>query len=49
MAAICHIKWQFSLTAEAPWFGGFWERLVSPVKQSMKKTLINSIVCFNEH
>ena len=46
-AATRNIKWQFSLT-EAPWFGGFWERLVSPVKRSMKKTLENSTVCFNE-
>ena len=38
-----NIKWQFSLT-EAPWFGGFWERLVSPVEQSLRK----STVCFNE-
>ena len=40
-----NIKWQFSL-AEAPWFGGFWERLVSPVKRSLKKILGNSTVCF---
>ena len=46
-AATRNIKWQFSLTG-APWFGGFWERLVSPVKRSMKKTLGNSTVCFNE-
>ena len=46
-AAISNIKWKFSLT-EAPWFGGFWERSVSPVKRSMKKTLGNSTVCFNE-
>ena len=46
-AALRNIKWKFSLT-EAPWFGGFWERLVSSVKRSMKKTLGNSTVCFNE-
>ena len=40
-AAICNIKWKISLT-EAPWFGGFWERLVSPAKRSMKETLRNS-------
>ena len=44
---IRNIKWKFSLI-EAPWFGGFWERLVLPVKRSMKKTLGNSMVCFNE-
>ena len=46
-AAICNIKWKISLT-EAPWFGGFWERLVSPAKRSMKETLRNSTECFNE-
>ena len=46
-AATRNVKWQFSLT-EAPWFGGFWERLVLPVKRSVKKTLGNSMVCFNE-
>ena len=46
-AAIRNIKWKFSLT-EAPWFRGFWESLVSSVKRSMKKTLGNSTVCFNE-
>ena len=46
-AAARNIKWLFSLT-EAPRFGWFWESLVSPVKRSMKKTLGNSMVCFNE-
>ena len=46
-AATRNTKLQFSLI-EAPWFGMFWERLVSPVKRSMKKTLGNSMVCFNE-
>ena len=39
-AATLNIKWQFSLR-EAPWFGGFWERLAFPVKRSMKKTIGN--------
>ena len=46
-AATRNTKLQFSLI-EAPWFGMFWERLVSPVKRSMKKTLRNSMVCFTE-
>ena len=46
-AATRNIKWQFSLT-ETSWFGGSWERLVSPVKRSMNKTLGNSMVCFDE-
>ena len=46
-AATRNIKQQFILT-EVLWFGGFYERLVLPVKRSMKKTLGNSMVCFNE-
>ena len=46
-AATGYIKWKCSLT-EAPWFEGFWERLVLPVKRSVKKTVGNSTVCFNE-
>ena len=46
-AATRNIKWQFSLT-EALWFGEFWERLASPVKRSIKKTLGNGMVCFHK-
>ena len=46
-AATRNIKWKYSLT-EATWFEGFWERLVLPVKRSVKKTVGNSTVCFNE-
>ena len=33
-----NIAWNFSIT-EAPWYGGFWERLVSMVKRCIKKTI----------
>ena len=31
-------SWKFSLT-NAPWYGSFWERLVSVVKCCLKKTV----------
>ena len=37
-AANRNITWKFNI-AEAPWFGGFWERLVSSVKRCLKKTI----------
>ena len=33
-----NIKWEFNL-AKAPWFGGFWERLIGQVKRCLKKVL----------
>ena len=37
---ICNhnIQRKFSIT-EAPWYGGFWERLLTQVKRCLKKTL----------
>ena len=32
------VKWQF-ITERAPWWGGFYERLVGSVKRCLKKTL----------
>lgn len=31
-------KWQF-ITPRAPWFGGFWERLIKSTKLCLRKTL----------
>ena len=31
-------KWKF-IPKKAPWFGGFWERLISLTKMAIKKTL----------
>ena len=33
-----NIQWKFSI-AESPWYGGFWERLISQVKRCLKKVL----------
>ena len=33
-----NVKWDFSLK-EAPWYGGFWERLVGQLKRCLKKTI----------
>ena len=40
------IKWQFNL-AKAPWWGGFFERLVKQVKSCLKKTLGRSKLSFD--
>jgi hypothetical protein len=37
------IKWKF-ITELAPWMGGFYERLVSPVKKALKRCLGNKKV-----
>ena len=33
---------------KAPWWGGFWERLVCSVKRSLRKTLGRSILNFDQ-
>ena len=42
-----NIAWNFSIT-EAPWYGGFWERLVSIVKRCIKKTIRRTSLTFVE-
>jgi hypothetical protein len=39
----CGIKWTF-IVERAPWFGGFYERLVGLVKRSLRKTLCNKLL-----
>ena len=41
------IRWQFNL-AKAPWWGGFFERLVKQVKSCLKETLGRSKLSFDE-
>ena len=41
------IKWSFNLE-RAPWWGGFFERLVRCVKRCLKKILGQSSVCYDE-
>ena len=42
-----NISWKFSLT-NAPWYGGFGERLVSVVKRCLKKTVGKTCLNFYE-
>ena len=37
------ITWQF-IFKRAPWYGGFWERLIGLTKQALKKTLGRTFV-----
>ena len=46
-AARRNIKWIFN-SEEAPWFGGFWERLVGSVKRSIKKTTGRTYLTFTD-
>ena len=46
-AANRNIEWQFSLS-NAPWYGGFWERLVSIVKRCLKKKVGKACLSFYE-
>ena len=41
------VKWKFIVEA-APWWGGFWERLVQMVKRSLRKILFRSSVTYEE-
>ena len=39
--AACNLKWKF-IVPGAPWWGGWWERLVRSVKSALRKTVSNS-------
>jgi len=41
------VVWQF-IVEKAPWWGGFWERMVRSVKNCMKKTVGRSLLDFEE-
>lgn len=41
------IVWKF-ITEQAPWWGGFWERLIRSVKSTLKKTLGNNFFNYEE-
>ncbi|XP_044171892.1 uncharacterized protein LOC122956294 [Acropora millepora] len=41
------IEWKFNLE-RAPWWGGFFERMVASAKQCLKKTLGNARLSFDE-
>ena len=46
-AASHGITWKFNLS-NAPWQGGFWERLISSVKRCIKKTIKRDTLTFSE-
>ena len=41
------VDWQF-IMERAPWWGGFWERLVRCVKRCLKKSVGRSLLTFGE-
>ena len=41
------IEWRFNI-ARAPWWGGFFERMVKSVKQCLKKVIGNARLFFDE-
>ena len=41
------VDWQF-IMERAPWWGGFWERLVRSVKRCLKKSVGRSLLTFEE-
>jgi hypothetical protein len=43
----CQIEWRF-IPKRAPWYGGFWERLVGLTKEALKKMLGRTKLKFNE-
>ena len=43
----CQIEWRF-IPKRAPWYGGFWERLVGLTKEALKKMLGRTRLKFNE-
>lgn len=41
------VKWQF-IVERAPWWGGFWERLVRSVKRPLKRVVGRSTLSYDE-
>ena len=41
------IQWKYNLE-EAPWWGGFWERMVKSTKCCLKKVLKNARLSYDE-
>lgn len=42
-----HTSWKF-IAEKAPWWGGFWERLIQSVKRSLKKVLGRTTLNFDQ-
>ena len=45
--AINRVTWKF-IADRAPWWGGFWERMVKTVKQSLKKSIGRATLSYDE-
>lgn len=45
--AINGVSWRF-IVEKAPWWGGFWERLIQSVKRCMKKSLGRTTLSYEE-
>ena len=41
------VEWQF-IPKRAPWYGGFWERLIGLTKRAIKKTLGRALITLTE-
>ena len=41
------IQWKYNLE-KAPWWGGFWERMVKSTKRCLKKVLKNARLSYDE-
>ena len=41
------IEWRF-IAEKAPWWGGYWERLIQSVKRCLRKTIGQSTLMFDE-
>ena len=41
------IQWEF-IVEKAPWWGGYWERLVQGVKRCLRKTIGHTTLTFEE-
>ena len=41
------VKWKF-IVEKAPWWGGFWERMVGMTKRCLRKTIGRSNLTFEE-
>ena len=41
------VTWKF-IADRAPWWGGFWERMVKTVKQSLKKSIGRATLSYDE-
>ncbi|CAB0005219.1 unnamed protein product [Nesidiocoris tenuis] len=46
-STVRRIEWRFN-PPSAPWWGGFWERLIGVLKNLLKKVLGRSSVCYEE-